>query len=394
LQTTPPANKLEEAYQALIQSLQHLKQNKQELENLRKSLSIKRSKLYDESYRKEKEERRKFRIFVLSIFALALSTFGFIWLTKIQELAYAFVGLILLSVILLIFEDDILEGTIESIWSSEWKTGCQLDLVKECLLKISRDANKIEAALNSFALNGSIAEIRQLLTELLNDWAYQTCPYVCSVKGTKFLDLRPFKWVRDIYDSLYLNDVERLRRLVDEAREFLSKDYRRRHLIVEVDGFRSDFYLRFLEYHYLLANTVLLEYSARAPPAVGVEAPTVAVSSGGGWDNVLYEGRCRFKFGGVSQWRDGVIKITGKGLVLEGKLRVRSLNLTAMAIKAAARAAGIGEVHERISYESITSYDYNTRKGEVVIKAYGKKYVIKTDAAGHIRKYLDQFVKS
>lgn len=263
----------------------------------------------------------------------------------------------------------------DRIFDPVWR---KIDLV-ECLLRIAENADKIESLLNLVSKGDSMHEVNSTFEAIKE---HVMCDYFKH-------GIKPFIWVGEVYRSLYLNDVERLKSLVNEARIALYSNHIGSGLAIDVYGFKSDFYLRLIEYHYLLANSALHKYYASMPYAISSEAPAVTVP--GGWDNVLFEGSCSFKFGGVSQWRDGVIRVTGAGVELEGKLKVRSMNLTALAIKAAARAAGVGEVNERIPYSSISSYDYDSKK--VVIHAYGKKYVIKTPAASHIGSLLDNLVR-
>ncbi|GAB6135847.1 hypothetical protein [Thermococcus prieurii] len=204
-------------------------------------------------------------------------------------------------------------------------------------------------------------------------------------------------------DALYLGDVEKMRELLNEAREML--DERDKFVVGDVKFFKHLF-----EFHYFLLKAVVEAYDAetgavakatqeqaeRFATAKPVEVPQtvekVTVSAEES-EKELYRGEVRFKMGAMSQERVGNLVITNKRLKLTGKYRLRGYVAT-VAIKAALRAAGIGEVYEDIPLSEIKFLQLKKALlggYYLEFKARGKKYTIYTDAAQHIYNLLRQY---
>ncbi|NJE29792.1 hypothetical protein E3E38_01810 [Thermococcus sp. 18S1] len=205
-------------------------------------------------------------------------------------------------------------------------------------------------------------------------------------------------------DALYLGDVEKMRELLDEARRML--DERNKFVIGDIKFFKYLF-----EFHYFLLKAVVEAYEAemgavarateeqaeRFAAAKPVEVPEtverVTVSAEEP-EKELYRGEVRFKMGAMSQERVGTLVITNKRLKLTGKYRLRGSTL---ALKAALRAAGIGEVYEDIPLKDIGWLELK----KALLGGYylefnvrGKKYTIYTDAAQHIYNLLRQYTNT
>ncbi|MCD6524855.1 MAG: hypothetical protein J7K48_07695 [Thermococcus sp.] len=204
-------------------------------------------------------------------------------------------------------------------------------------------------------------------------------------------------------DALYLGDVEKMRELLNEAREML--DERDKFVVGDVKFFKYLF-----EFHYFLLKAVVEAYEAemgavakvtqeqaeRFAEAKPVEVPEtvekVTVSAEEP-ERELYRGEVRFKMGAMSQERVGTLVITNKRLKLTGKYRLRGYVAT-VAIKAALRAAGIGEVYEDIPVSEIKFLQLKKALlggYYLEFKARGKKYTLYTDAAQHIYNLLKQY---
>ncbi|MCD6373051.1 MAG: hypothetical protein J7L37_05845 [Thermococcus sp.] len=194
-----------------------------------------------------------------------------------------------------------------------------------------------------------------------------------------------------------------MRELLNEAREML--DERDKFVIGDVKFFKYLF-----EFHYFLLKTVVEAYEAEVGAASKlaakqaerfaktkpvevpetVEKVTVSAEEP---EKELYRGEVRFKMGAMSQERVGTLVITNKRLKLTGKYRLRGYVAT-VAIKAALRAAGVGEVYEDIPLSEIK---FLQLKKAILggyyleFKARGKKYTIYTDAAQHIYNLLRQY---
>ena len=204
-------------------------------------------------------------------------------------------------------------------------------------------------------------------------------------------------------DALYLGDVEKMRELLNEAREML--DERDKFVVGDVKFFKYLF-----EFHYFLLKAVVEAHEAemgavakatqeqaeRFAAAKPVEVPEtvekVTVSAEEP-ERELYRGEVRFKMGAMSQERVGTLVITNKRLKLTGKYRLRGYVAT-VAIKAALRAAGIGEVYEDIPLSEIKFLQLKKALlggYYLEFKARGKKYTLYTDAAQHIYNLLKQY---
>lgn len=203
-------------------------------------------------------------------------------------------------------------------------------------------------------------------------------------------------------DALYLGDIEKMRELLNEAREML--DERDKFVIGDIKFFKYLF-----EFHYFLLKAVVEAYEAemgvvakateeqaeRLAKAKPVEVPAqvekVSVSAEEP-EKELYRGEVRFKMGAMSQERVGTLVITNKRLKLTGKYRLRGMVAT-VAVKAALRAAGVGEVYEDIPLKNIGWLELKKALlggYYLEFKAKGKKYTIYTDAAQHIYNILKQ----
>gem|GEM_PF-2056890 len=243
-----------------------------------------------------------------------------------------------------------------------------------------------------------ILEIRRTPSEEL---------YVTWVNHVDISQVDPIKKVLDFAaracDALYLGDVEKMRELLNEAREML--DERDKFVIGDVKFFKYLF-----EFHYFLLKTVVEAYEAevgavakatqeqaeRFAKAKPVEVPQtvekVAVPAEEP-EKELYRGEVRFKMGAMSQERVGTLVITNKRLKLTGKYRLRGMVAT-VAVKAALRAAGVGEVYEDIALKGISFLELKKALlggYYLEFKAKGKKYTIYTDAAQHIYNILKQY---
>ncbi|WP_460040983.1 hypothetical protein [Thermococcus atlanticus] len=204
-------------------------------------------------------------------------------------------------------------------------------------------------------------------------------------------------------DALYLGDVEKMRELLREAREML--DERDKFVIGDVKFFKYLF-----EFHYFLLKTVVEAYEAevgavsklateqaeRLAEAKPVEVPEtvekVAISAEEP-ERELYRGEVRFKRGAMSQERTGTLVITNKRLKLTGKYRLRG-HVATVAVKAALRAAGVGEVYEEFPLSEISFLELKKAilgGYYIEFKARGKKFTLYTDAAQHIYDLLRQY---
>ncbi len=213
----------------------------------------------------------------------------------------------------------------------------------------------------------------------------------------------PLSFAARACDALYLGDVEKMRELLSEAREML--DERDKFVIGDVKFFKYLF-----EFHYFLLKTVVEAYEAetgavaklteeqakRFAEAKPVEVPTtvekVSVSADEP-ERELYRGEVRFKMGAMSQERVGTLVITNKRLKLTGKYRLRGYVAT-VAVKAALRAAGIGEVYEDIPLNEISWIELKKALlggYYLEFRARGKKFTLYTDAAQHIYNILRQY---
>ena len=201
-------------------------------------------------------------------------------------------------------------------------------------------------------------------------------------------------------DALYLGDVEKMRELLNEARE-IERD---KFVIGDVKFFKYLF-----EFHYFLLKTVVEAYEAetgavakltekqakRFTEAKPAETPQVekATASTEESERELYRGEVRFKIGAISQERVGTLVVTNKRLKLTGKYRLRGTVAT-VAVKAALRAAGIGEVYEDIPLKEISWLELKKAilgGYYLEFRARGKKFTLYTDAAQHIYNILKQY---
>ncbi len=133
-------------------------------------------------------------------------------------------------------------------------------------------------------------------------------------------------------------------------------------------------------------------FAATKPVEVPAQVEKVTVSAEEP-EKELYRGEVRFKMGAMSQERVGTLVITNKRLKLTGKYRLRGAVPT-VALKAALRAAGIGEVYEDIPLKDIGWLELKKAilgGYYLEFKARGKKYTIYTDAAQHIYNLLRQY---
>ncbi len=214
--------------------------------------------------------------------------------------------------------------------------------------------------------------------------------------------LKALKFAARACDALYLGDVEKMRELLNEARKML--DERDKFVVGDVKFFKYLF-----EFHYFLLKAVVEAYEAetgavakatqeqaeRFAEAKPIEVPQtvekVTVSAEEP-EKELYRGEVRFKMGAMSQERVGNLVITNKRLKLTGKYRLRGYVAT-VAIKAALRAAGIGEVYEDIPLSEIKFLQLKKALlggYYLEFKARGKKFTLYTDAAPHIYNLLRQ----
>ena len=219
----------------------------------------------------------------------------------------------------------------------------------------------------------------------------------------KSVIMTPIDFAARACDALYLGDVEKMRELLNEAREML--DERDKFVIGDVKFFKHLF-----EFHYFLLKAVVEAYEAetgavskatqeqaeRFAEAKPIEMPEtvekVTVSAEEP-EKELYRGEVRFKMGAMSQERVGNLVITNKRLKLTGKYRLRGYVAT-VAIKAALRAAGVGEVYEDIPLSEIKFLQLKKALlggYYLEFKARGKKFTLYTDAAQHIYNLLRQY---
>ncbi|WP_460040900.1 hypothetical protein [Thermococcus atlanticus] len=207
-------------------------------------------------------------------------------------------------------------------------------------------------------------------------------------------------------DALYLGDVEKMRELLNEAREML--DERDKFVIGDVKFFKYLF-----EFHYFLLKTVVETYEAEVgavaklaekqakrfaetkPVEVPAHVEKIAVSTEEP-EKELYRGEVRFKMGAMSQERVGTLVITNKHLKLTGKYRLRG-HVATVAVKAALRAAGVGEVYEEFPLGEIRFLELK----KALLGAYylefragDKKFTLYTDAAQHIYNLLRQYTNA
>ncbi len=169
------------------------------------------------------------------------------------------------------------------------------------------------------------------------------------------------------------------------------------------------FFQYLFEFHYFLLKTVVEAYEAesgavaklteeqtkRLAGAKPVEAPQIekATTPAEEPERELYRGEVRFKIGAISQERVGTLVITNKRLKLTGKYRLRGTVAT-VAVKAALRAAGIGEVYEDIPLKEISWLELKKAilgGYYLEFRARGKKFTLYTDAAQHIYNILKQY---
>ena len=218
--------------------------------------------------------------------------------------------------------------------------------------------------------------------------------------------MTPIDFAARACDALYLGDVEKMRELLNEAREML--DERDKFVIGDIKFFKYLF-----EFHYFILKAVVEAYEAevgavakatqeqaeRFATAKPVEVPEtverVTVSAEEP-ERELYRGEVRFKMGAMSQERVGTLVITNKRLKLTGKYRLRG-HVATLALKAALRAAGVGEVYEDIPLSEIKFLELKKALlggYYLEFKARGKKYTIYTDAAQHIYNLLRQYTNA
>ena len=208
-------------------------------------------------------------------------------------------------------------------------------------------------------------------------------------------------------DALYLGDVEKMRELLNEARKMLDE---RDELFFASRNSNGWFFKYLFEFHYFLLKAVVEAYETemgavaratqkqaeRFAAAKPVEVPQTVEKvtlSAEEPERELYRGEVRFKMGAMSQERVGTLVITNKRLRLHGKYRLKGMVAT-VAVKAALRAAGVGEIDEDISLKEISWLEL--KKGilgghYLEFKSKGKKYTIYTDAAQHIYNILRQY---
>ncbi|ASJ12884.1 PH domain-containing protein [Thermococcus thioreducens] len=206
---------------------------------------------------------------------------------------------------------------------------------------------------------------------------------------------------------LHYGDMDEARNQLEKAKERLKimREEKRDYTCGDLKFFQYLF-----EFHYFLLKAVVEVYEAevgavaklrekqaeRLAEAKPVEVPAhvekIAVSTEEP-EKELYRGEVRFTMGTLGQERVGTLVITNKRLKLTGKYRLRGMVAT-VAIKAALRAAGIGEVHEDIPLKDIKWLELKrTFLGSYYLefKARDKKYTIYTDAAQHIYNLLRQY---
>lgn len=215
------------------------------------------------------------------------------------------------------------------------------------------------------------------------------------------------KFASNVCHVLHYGDMEEARKLLEDAQERL-----RRMREEKWDYTCGDlkFFQYLFEFHYFLLKAVVEAYDAetgavakatqeqaeRFAEAKPVEVPQTVEKvtvSGEESEKELYRGEVRFKMGAMSQERVGNLVITNKRLKLTGKYRLRGYVAT-VAIKAALRAAGVGEVYEDIPLSEIKFLQLKKAflgGYYLEFKARGKKFTLYTDAAQHIYNLLRQY---
>ena len=228
-------------------------------------------------------------------------------------------------------------------------------------------------------------------------------------KGTS-RGISALKFASNVCHVLHYGDMEEARELLEDAQERL------RRMKEEKWGYSCGnlkFFQYLFEFHYFLLKAVVEAYEAevgavakatqeqaeRFAKTKPVEVPQtvekVTVSAEEP-EKELYRGEVRFKMGAMSQERVGTLVITNKRLKLTGKYRLRGAVAT-VALKAALRAAGVGEVYEDIPLENIGWLELKKALlggYYLEFKAKGKKYTIYTDAAQHIYNLLRQYTNA
>ncbi len=219
--------------------------------------------------------------------------------------------------------------------------------------------------------------------------------------------LSALKFASNVCHVLHYGDMEEARELLEDAQEKLR---RMREEKWDYSCGNLKFFQYLFEFHYFLLKTVVEAYEAevgaasrlaekqakRFAEAKPVEVPAhvekVTVSAEEP-EKELYRGEVRFKMGAMSQERVGNLVITNKRLKLTGKYRLRGMVAT-VAVKAALRAAGVGEVHEEFPLGEIKFLELKKAilgGYYLEFKARGKKFTIYTDAAQHIYNLLRQY---
>ncbi len=206
---------------------------------------------------------------------------------------------------------------------------------------------------------------------------------------------------------LHYGDMEEARELLEDAQERLR---RMREEKWDYSCGNLKFFQYLFEFHYFLLKAVVEAYEAevgavakatqeqaeRLAKAKPVEVPQtvekVTVSAEEP-EKELYRGEVRFKMGAMSQERVGTLVITNKRLKLMGKYRLRG-TVPTVALKAALRAAGVGEVYEDIPLSEIKFLQLKKALlggYYLEFKARSKKFTLYTDAAQHIFNLLKQY---
>ncbi|NJD99814.1 hypothetical protein E3E26_08485 [Thermococcus sp. LS1] len=218
------------------------------------------------------------------------------------------------------------------------------------------------------------------------------------------------KFASNVCHVLHYGDMEEARELLNDAQERLRlmREEKWDYSCGDIKFFQYLF-----EFHYFLLKAVVEAYEAevgavaratqeqaeRFAAAKPVEVPEtvekVTVSAEEP-EKELYRGEVRFKMGAMSQERVGMLVVTNKRLKLTGKYRLKGYVAT-VAIKAALRAAGIGEVYEDIPLKDINWLELKKALlggYYLEFRAKGKKYTLYTDAAQHIYNLLKQYTNA
>ena len=282
-----------------------------------------------------------------------------------------------------------LEAALWSLMEGDFERAAEyFKETKKCLEKIKKNIIKLDEMAEEFGIR---------ITDLTIYYRYE----LLEDNGGVLTETLSF--AARACDALYLGDVEKMRELLNEAREMLDK--RDKFVIGDVKFFKYLF-----EFHYFLLKAVVEAYEAevsavakatqeqaeRFAKTKPVEVPQtvekVTVSAEEP-ERELYRDEVRFKMGAMSQERVGTLVITNKRLKLTGKYRLRGAVPT-VALKAALRAAGVGEVYEDIPLKEVSFLELKKAilgGYYLEFKAKGKKYTIYTDAAQHIHNLLRQY---